>query len=82
MVPLYPTYFMPYNSQNMLSTTAIKKCNENRSVRIEALQCLKLTDNCENSTIIHTNKRMTNKETLDYVSLTLLKIEDTHQLKK
>ena len=72
---------MTQNPQNTLSTTAIKKYNEYRSVRIEALEYLKLTDNRGKSTRIHTNKRMTNNETLDYVSLTLLKIEDTHQLK-
>lgn len=72
---------MTQNPQNTLSTTAINKYNEYRSVRIEALEYLKLTDNRGKSTRIHTNKRMTNNETLDYVSLTLLKIEDTHQLK-
>ena len=42
ITPLYPTYLMTQNPQITLSTTAIKKYNEFRSVRIEALEYLKL----------------------------------------
>ena len=35
IVPLYPTHLMTKNPQNSLSTTAIKKYNEYRSVGIE-----------------------------------------------
>ena len=38
IVPLYPTYLMTQNPQNILSTTAIKKYNEFRSVKIEGLE--------------------------------------------
>ena len=74
IIPLYPTYLMAHNPQNTLSTTAIKKYNEFRSVRIEALEYLKLTDNRDKSTRIHTNKRMINKETFDYIDTTIFKV--------
>ena len=77
IIPLYPTYLMTQNPQNTLSTTAIKKYNEFRSVRIEALEYLKLTENRGKSTRIHTNNRMINKDTLDYLDITILKFE-TH----
>ena len=80
IIPLYPTYLMTQNPQNTLSTTAIKKYNEFRSVRIEALEYLKLTDNRGKSTRIYTNKRMINKETLDYINITILKFESTHTM--
>ena len=80
IIPLYPTYLMTQNPQNTLSTTAIKKYNEFRSVRIEALECLKLTDNQGKSTRIHTNKHMINKETLDYIDITILKFENTYTM--
>ena len=80
IIPLYLTYLMTQNPQNTLSTTAIKKYNEFRSVRIEALEYLKLTDNRGKSTRIHTNKRMINKETLDYIDITILKFENTHTM--
>ena len=44
IIPLYLIYFMTHNPQNSLSTTAIKKYNEYKSVRIEALEYLKLTE--------------------------------------
>ena len=49
-LPLYPTYLVTQNPQNTLSTTAIHKYNEYRSVRIDALEYLKLTDNRGKST--------------------------------
>ena len=71
---------MTQNPQNILSTTTIKKCNEFKSVRIEALEYLKLIDNRGKSTRIHTNRRMINKERLDYVNRTILKFESTHTM--
>ena len=69
---------MTQNLYNILSTTTIKKYNEFRSDRKEALEYLKLTNSGENSTRIHTNKRMINKETLYYLEITVLKFENTH----
>ena len=60
IMPLYLIYFMTQNPYNKLSTTALKKCNEFRNVRIEALEYLKLIDNRGKPTEIHTNKRMIN----------------------
>ena len=71
---------MTQNPQNILSTTVIKKYNECRSVRIVALDYLKLIDNRGKSTRIHTNKRMINKETFDYINITILKFESTHTM--
>ena len=68
---------MTQNPQNTLSITAIKKYNDFRSVRIEVLEYLKLTDNRRKSTRIHTHNRMINKETLNYLDITILKFE-TH----
>ena len=61
IVPLYSTYFMIHNPQNTLSTTAIKKYNEFKSVRIEVLKYLNLKEIREKSTIIHTSKGMIKK---------------------
>ena len=44
IIPLWPTYYMPSNPQNTLSPTAIKHYNKYRSVTIEALGWIKLTD--------------------------------------
>ena len=43
IIPLYPSYLIKKNPQNIISTAVIKKYNEFRSVRIEALEWLKLT---------------------------------------
>ena len=77
VVPLYPTYLMNRYPHNALSTTAIRKYNEFRSVRIEALEYLKLIDNRGKATRIHTNKCMINIEILDYLDITILKFENT-----
>ena len=44
------------------------------------MEYLKLTDNRGKPTRIDTNKRMINKETLDYVDLTILKFENTNTM--
>ena len=71
---------MTQNPQNTLSTTAIKKYNEFRGVRIEILEYLKLTENRKKSTRIHTNKRVINKETLDDIDITILKFGNAHTM--
>ena len=77
VISLYPTYLMTQNPQNILSITAIKKYNEFRSIRIEALESLRLKVNRGKSTRIHTDESMINKETLNYVDITILKFENT-----
>ena len=41
--PLYPSYLMRDNPQNTISTTAIKKYNDFRSVRVEVLEWFNIT---------------------------------------
>ena len=71
---------MTQNPQNTPSITAIKKYNEFRSIRIEALESLRLKDNRGKTTRIHTNESMINKETLNYVDITILKFKNTDTL--
>ena len=69
---------MTQNPQKTLSTTAIKKYNDFRCIRIEALEYLKLTYNRGKLTTMYTHKYMITKETLNYVDITILKFENTH----
>ena len=71
---------MTQNPQNTPSITAIKKYNEFRSIRIEALASLRLKDNRGKTTRVHTNKSMINKETLNYADITILEFENIHKM--
>ena len=43
IIPLWTSYYMPLNTQNTISQTALKKYNNFRSVRTEALRWLQIT---------------------------------------
>ena len=64
-IPLYPSYLMRDNPQNTISTTAIKKCNDFRSVRVEALEWFKVTNKEEKSARVPTIRKIIESETLD-----------------
>ena len=42
-MPLWTSYYMPQNPQNTMSQTELKHYNDFRSVRIEALRCVRMT---------------------------------------
>ena len=43
IMPLWTSYYMPQNPQNTMSQTELKHYNDFRSVRIEALRCVRMT---------------------------------------
>ena len=56
---LWPTYYMPNNPQNTLSTTALKYYNHFRSVRMESLDWIKITSKEGKTIKVNTNKYKT-----------------------
>ena len=73
IILLYPSYLMEINPQNTISTTAIKKYNEFRSVRVEALEWIKLTTAEGKSTRVPTERKIVENEVLDFM-LTIVMI--------
>jgi hypothetical protein len=72
IIPLYPTYLMKDNPQNTISTTVIKKYNDFRSVRIEALEWFKVTTSDGQSTRISTERKTVENENLDYIKIDMM----------
>ena len=72
IIPLYPTYLMRGNPQNTISPTAIKKYNECRSVRMEALDWIRITNHEGKSVRIHTDQKLINSEALDYIKVDIM----------
>ena len=72
IVPLYPSYYMPGNPQNTISTTAIKRYNDYRSVRIEALEWFKITNQEGKSTRVSTITKNVEEELLDYIKIDIM----------
>ena len=72
IVPLYPSYLMPKNPQNTISPTAIKKYNEYRSVRQEALEWFKITNSEGRSVRVPTIRKKVNEEALDYIKIDVM----------
>ena len=72
IIPLYPCYLMTNNPQNTVSTTAIKKYNEFRSVRQEALEWIRFTDSNGKSVRIRTCQDKVQDEVLDYITFDIM----------
>ena len=72
IIPLYPCYLMKNNPQNTISTTAIKKYNDFRSVRIEALEWVRFTDANGKSVRVRTNQEKVKEEVLDYITYDIM----------
>ena len=72
IIPLYPTYLMKDNPQNTISTTAIKKYNDFRSVRIEALEWFKVKTSDGQTSRVSTERRTVEKEVLDYIKIDIM----------
>ena len=79
IIPLYPTYLMKDNPQNTISTTAIKKYNDFRSVRIEALEWFKVTTSDGQSTRISTERKTVENENLDYIKIDIMQTTTEQQ---
>ena len=79
IIPLYPTYSMKDNPQNTISTTAIKKYNDFRSVRIEALEWFKVTTSDGQSTRISTERKTVENENLDYIKIDIMQTTTEQQ---
>ena len=73
IIPLYPSYLMENNPQNTISTTAIKQYNDYRSVRVEALEWLKITSAEGQSTRVSTERKLVENEVLDYIKIDIMK---------
>ena len=63
---------MTNNPQNTVSTTAIKKYNEFRSVRQEALEWIRFTDSNGKSVRIRTCQDKVQDEVLDYITFDIM----------
>ena len=70
---------MENNPQNTISTTAIKKYNEYRSVRVEALEWIKITSAEGKSTRVPTERKTVEKEVLDYIKLDIMQTTTQQQ---
>ena len=60
------------NPQNTISTTAIKKYNDFRSVRVEALEWFKVTNKEGKSARVSTIRKRVESETLDYIKIDIM----------
>ena len=72
MIPLFPTYLMPGNPQITISPTAIKKYNEYRSVRQEALEWFKITTSDGRLVCVPTIKKKIEEEALDFIKIDIM----------
>ena len=72
IIPLYPCYLMPQNPQNTISSTAIKKYNEYRSVRQEALEWFKITTSEVRSVRVPTIRKKVEVEALDFIKIDIM----------
>ena len=77
-IPLYPSYLMRDNPQNSISTTAIKKYNDFRSVRVEVLEWFKATNNEGKSSRVPAIRKRVESETLDCIKIDIM--ETTTQI--
>ena len=68
---LYPCYHMPNNPQNTLGCPAIKKYNQARSVRVEALAWFRVVSKDGRKVQIPTIPRYHEMEIQDYVSINI-----------
>ena len=68
---------MPNNPQNTISQPALKFYNKFRSVRTEALEWIKFTDQHGKSTRIFTLKQFQHKQKLEYIDIDIYKQENT-----
>ena len=71
-IPLYPSYLMRDNPHNTISTTAIKKYNDFRSVRVEALEWFKVTNKEGKSARVPTIRKRIESETLNYIKIDIM----------
>ena len=71
--PLYPSYLMPNNPQNTISSKATKRYNSYRSVRIDTLEWFKVTYCDGNSTRLGTIQKKIDTELLDYIEIDIAK---------
>ena len=60
------------NPHNTISTTAIKKYNDFRSVRVEALEWFKVTNKEGKSARVPTIRKMIESETLNYIKIDIM----------
>ena len=63
---------MPDNPQNTISTTAIKTYNDYRSVRLEASEWLRITNQEGKSTRVSTITKNLEEELLDYIKIDIM----------
>ena len=68
---LYPCYHIPNNPQNTLGLLAIKKYNQARSVRVEALAWFRVVSKDGRKVQIPTIPRYHEMELQDYVSINI-----------
>ena len=76
IITLWPAYHMPNNPQNTISQPALKFYNKFRSVRTEALDWIKLTDQQGKTTRISTLKQFQHRQKLDYIDIDIYKQEN------
>ena len=76
-IPLYPCFFMPDNPQNTLGNNALKKYNNFRSVRQEAIEWVRFTDAKGKSTRINVDKDSVNSQLLDYIRIEICELAES-----
>ena len=81
IIPCWPSYYMPDNPQNTISTPALKSISHFRSARNEALSWTKFTNSQGQSTRIDSNPHFARQEVLDFVTLDFVRPKD-HILQK
>ena len=75
IIPLWPSYYMPQNTQNTINQTALKNYNEFRNVITEALRWVKMTTDTEIKFKVETSAKERDQKILDFITIDVLKIE-------
>ena len=82
IIPICPSYYMPQNSQNTISSTALKHYNKFTNERTEALIWVHMTKDIWIKSKVETSSKDIYQQLLDLITIDILKIEHQHHSSK